>query len=661
MGNFIKTRNVNHRRKISSLMSCFAATQLLVLNSNNPVFSASSASRTVDQNKSGKNTVAHRLAVRNLALVLATQHSDVDAVQKLLKSGADPNSKDKSGTPALFFAVGNKQLTLTKMLLDAGATVDGRDARGATAILLAFGQSNLMRLLLERGANPNVRFPRKKHKNDMSLPDDMTLLMGEVWIGEPENVRLLLRKGARVNDGDVNGWNALTWVAARQRPGLGDSNAASVANILLDNGANANARTKAGDTPLMMAARFLKKDVIRVLVKRGAKVNEKNQMGETALMLAVARADELFTSKREGLAAIKLLLDNGADINIADNRGDSALTRTQFFKNRDLEILLKTRKIPAPPARLLSRPKALMPQAKPLLAWNRNCLDYRWKSSKELLVLRSSQIGDIFYDYWFVHDLKTGRERKVPSSRHNNSEVVFSPDGNWILTAGEFFSGKLNWKVSSFDSKRVFRGVVPQATVDLYNLPYFNVQSWTWAPDNKRWIWAPESLGDNQMPVVILSLNSSKVREIKVAVQNKDEMLPAIILGFTSPNRVLSTSGTSFYRSSTRSDLHGFDISAPKPKARRIEVNLPVRCKARPLLSPRGDKILWVLQVEDGARDSIEFWLSRNDGTQMRGVGFVEAGEPTDGFSYDKVQWRPDGKQITFVKNEKIYAVNVPK
>ncbi len=104
------------------------------------------------------------------------------------------------------------------MLLEAGAKVDGRDARGATAILLTLGQKKLMRLLPERGANPNVHVPREKYKNDMSLPDDITLLMGEVWIGSPENVRLLLRKGARVNDDDVNGCSALMWVATRPNP-----------------------------------------------------------------------------------------------------------------------------------------------------------------------------------------------------------------------------------------------------------------------------------------------------------------------------------------------------------------------------------------------------------------------------------------------------------
>ncbi len=198
---------------------------------------------------------------------------------------------------------------------------------------------------------------------------------------------------------------------------------------------------------------------------------------------------------------------------------------------------------------------------------------------------------------------------------------------------------------------------MPQATVTRYNLPYFNVQSWTWAPDNKRWIWTPESLGERQMPVVILSLNSSKVREIQVSVQNKDELLPVIVLDFTAPNRVLSTLGTSFERSSTRSDLHHFDISEPKPKARRIDVELPVRSKARPILSPLGDKILWVLQVENGARDSVELWLSRNDGTQMRGIGLVEKTSFVDGLTADNIQWRPDGKQIAFVKNTKVYAI----
>ncbi len=98
----MKTRNVNRRSRKSLLVCSFAAAQLLVLNSNTPVFSAPSPHRTSDLNKSVKNTVARRLAVRNMALVLATQNSDAAAVKMLLMSGADANSEGRAVLPRCF-------------------------------------------------------------------------------------------------------------------------------------------------------------------------------------------------------------------------------------------------------------------------------------------------------------------------------------------------------------------------------------------------------------------------------------------------------------------------------------------------------------------------------------------------------------------------------
>ena len=59
-----------------------------------------------------------------------------------------------------------------------------------------------------------------------------------------------------------------------------------VINLLLDHGANVNAKGKKKVTPLMYAAWFGMKDAVEVLVRRGAALNESDEAGRTALGLA---------------------------------------------------------------------------------------------------------------------------------------------------------------------------------------------------------------------------------------------------------------------------------------------------------------------------------------------------------------------------------------
>jgi len=47
--------------------------------------------------------------------------NDPDAVDQLLRAGADPNGKDSLGCPALSLAAGLGSLPMTELLLDAGA------------------------------------------------------------------------------------------------------------------------------------------------------------------------------------------------------------------------------------------------------------------------------------------------------------------------------------------------------------------------------------------------------------------------------------------------------------------------------------------------------------------------------------------------------------
>jgi len=83
----------------------------------------------------------------------------------------------------------------------------------------------------------------------------------------------------------------------------------SKANDLLDAGADINSTDDCGNTPLMQAIWFRKKDMIKFLLEKGADVNFKNKKGVTALAKASQRhwLDDADT--------VKLLIEAGARVN----------------------------------------------------------------------------------------------------------------------------------------------------------------------------------------------------------------------------------------------------------------------------------------------------------------------------------------------------------
>ena len=77
--------------------------------------------------------------------------------------------------------------------------------------------------------------------------------------------------------------------------------------------------TKTGDTALMMAARTGQVEAVKVLLDHGAQVNAKETWGDTtALMWAVSEHHP---------AVVKMLIDHGADVNAQSNFVPSASGR----------------------------------------------------------------------------------------------------------------------------------------------------------------------------------------------------------------------------------------------------------------------------------------------------------------------------------------------
>ncbi len=232
-------------------------------------------------------------------LMYATLYGSATSVRILLDAGADPNAKDDAGATALMWAVDDVEKT--RLLLDRGAAVDARSDDRRTPLLIAAGipgSSDVVRLLLDHGANPSVTAP--------GLLSDTTPLTEAAYAGDETVFRLLVDHGADLKTaGPVAIGLALrarcmpcveALMPTVRPPEL--SVAASLAGppfgpslatvMLLDRGADVHATDRAGRTLLMLAAASdaLPVDVVKTLIARGVDVNAKAPTGDTALGLA---------------------------------------------------------------------------------------------------------------------------------------------------------------------------------------------------------------------------------------------------------------------------------------------------------------------------------------------------------------------------------------
>jgi ankyrin repeat protein len=274
-------------------------------------------------------------------LTAAACAGNLKRVQELLDQGVDANAKDKDGVTALWkVALGDHgeksraNVKVAKLLLDKGADPNVKDKIGRTALMWASvnGQVDFVRLLLDKGADANDR---------NSLPKAAQHL---------EVVKLLLEKGADANAKDSTGNTALT-NATR-------ANQAHVAKYLLDNNADPNEPDGLGWTPLMLMCSVNSGNItmVKLLLERGANINARTPSGRTALMQAAAKGYRL-KGRGDGPEdrtiwpvgppwdrhpeVVKLLLEKGAEVNAKDSDGWTALKRAQKRGDTQIVELLK--------------------------------------------------------------------------------------------------------------------------------------------------------------------------------------------------------------------------------------------------------------------------------------------------------------------------------
>lgn len=116
-------------------------------------------------------------------LVEAVVAGDGARVERLLRSGANPDAHDAARNTALIFAARDGRLAMARTLIGRGATVNWIDGEGVTPLILAAfkGHVRIARLLLDHGADPAIRDRWNRTALDYALrrgtDDDIAVLI----------------------------------------------------------------------------------------------------------------------------------------------------------------------------------------------------------------------------------------------------------------------------------------------------------------------------------------------------------------------------------------------------------------------------------------------------------------------------------------------------
>ena len=240
------------------------------------------------------------------ALMFAARNGHEAAIRALIKGGADPKLTNGDGATPTIIAIVNDRFDLAKTLVELGADPnDGSlyfavDMHDATSDMRArdgsrlradhdntLGALDLVKFLLDRGADPNKPFVGQLHSYTLCCGDEVNSspFYRAAVAADVEALKAMIAKGAKIE------WSP-TEVKKEGRGGAG-------------RGMNANV----GKTPLMMALNG----------GRGAAFGG----GPGFDRLGPPPFRE--TSNREPLEAIKVLLAAGADPNAKDPAGATML------------------------------------------------------------------------------------------------------------------------------------------------------------------------------------------------------------------------------------------------------------------------------------------------------------------------------------------------
>ena len=273
------------------------------------------------------------------ALMWAARNGHEATVQRLAAGGADLNLKNGDGATAMMIAIYNDRFDMAARLLESGADAnDGSlyvavEMRESTTDQFAFDGSrlrpnhpnaltalDLIKRLLDKGADPNKRFAGQFHSSSMPNGDrfDNTPFFRAALTADVEALKLLIAGGADLDQSPAAGGGpvgadtvAADADAAPVARGRGNPNAGKTAAIVTMTGGRGPGMTggpgyiRSGPVPYREPGSRKPEDAFVLLMQSGADPNAKTTDGST-LLHQVAQSGNLVMLRAMGDAKIKV-------------------------------------------------------------------------------------------------------------------------------------------------------------------------------------------------------------------------------------------------------------------------------------------------------------------------------------------------------------------
>jgi cytohesin len=275
------------------------------------------------------------------AFFQAAAEGCIEELQWYIERGNDVDIYDENGLTALIGAVLNGNAECVEYLIKAGADVNFYTAKNFTPLILniPLNDPGILKMLLNAGADPTAfTADPGKYVGYGTTPFHLASEYGYL-----ESLKIIIDSGVDIHCRNIEGNTALHEAAYARVP--------AALKMLLEAGADPNATNKYGKTPILNASKVVyyldpttfsldtksyfqdeeSYDCIKLLLEAGADPNVQDDEGCTAMQNVSEAGSE---------GCVKLLLTSGADLNIHDKKGISALEKASAKGSIDCVRLL---------------------------------------------------------------------------------------------------------------------------------------------------------------------------------------------------------------------------------------------------------------------------------------------------------------------------------
>ena len=283
-------------------------------------------------------------ALHNVVHCSCSDPSSCEILSCMIENGGDVTAQTFGNSTPLMTAAEKGQIKVVTYLIEhvrgAPYYVNLQDDNGKTALHHAVQcfdpiSCEILGCLIEHGGDVNCR-----------AYDNCTPLMIAAERGQMKLVTFLIEHGANLDCRDKDDQTALHYAVC------GSDVSCEILSYLIENGAEVNAFTRRDNTPLMLACKYGHLNAVSSLIEHGAKVNLQDAIGNTAVYYALscsnASPEVLSRLMRDRAAvnsactrdngtplmiacqyghmnAVSVLIEHGANMDLQDKNGDTAL------------------------------------------------------------------------------------------------------------------------------------------------------------------------------------------------------------------------------------------------------------------------------------------------------------------------------------------------